>query len=93
MKNAELAQFLVSYSAFLFGEPYGGLPFPTYGVSLGKEKRSRIDARIFPNPNVGFIVFPDRVTTKKATLLGGIRGDLIGTRTRVCAVRGRRPNR
>ena len=29
----------------------------------------------------------------KATLLGGIRGDLIGTRTRVCAVRGRRPNR
>ena len=50
MKNAELAQFLVSYSAFLFGDPYGGLPFPTYGVSLGKEKRSRIDARIFPNP-------------------------------------------
>ena len=43
-------------------------------------------------PVVSF-VFPDKVTTKKATLLGGICGDLIGTRTRVCAVRGRRPNR
>ena len=30
-------------------DPYGGLPFPTCGVSLGKEKVSRIDARIFPN--------------------------------------------
>ena len=45
------------------------------------------------NPKVAFLASPDKVTTKKATRLGGIRGDLIGTRTRVCAVRGRRPNR
>ena len=43
-----------------------------------KEKHSRIDARIFPNPNVGFIVFPDKVTKKKATLKGGIVVTLSG---------------
>ena len=34
----------------VYDDPYGGLPFLTFGVRLGKEKHSRIDARIFPNP-------------------------------------------
>ena len=51
--------------AWIIGDPYGGLPFPTYGVLLGKEKRSHIGARIFPNPM--FQRISRRGTTEKHT--------------------------
>ena len=50
----------VSFSAVFFGDPYGGLAVST-SWSLGKEKYSRIDARIFPNQWVR----PTEVHSKK----------------------------
>ena len=58
-----------------------------------RQRKTLAYRRLYFSEPVVFFVLPDKVTTKKATRLGDIRGDLIGTRTRVCAVRGRRPNR
>ena len=58
-----------------------------------KEKPSQKIARIFPNPKIGVLRLSRLSSHEKSHPIGWHRGDLIGTRTRVCAVRGRRPNR
>ena len=67
------------------GDPIGGFRCA--------QRKTLAYRRLYFSEPVVFFIIPDKVTTKKATLVGGIRGDPIGTRTRVCAVRGRRPNR